>query len=130
MSGDIKKGLVLVIITVYTLFACSYVSLCRRNTEVINLLKCLHLLTASQNASISPVIKNPGHPGYPVTPLFLSRPRVVINKVSLPNLSAVLIIVLLGFDFLSSKMQYLLFVYSPVSKNSCPGIIFLRSRRI
>jgi hypothetical protein len=125
-----KRNLILITALVYTIFACNYVLLCKRNIRVLNLVECFNLLAAKPNPGASMLLKGPSRQNTPVSTQFLSRPRVIITRIASPDFSVVAISFLLPFTFLVKKQQYFLFISTPFSIDTSPDIIFLRSLRI
>lgn len=125
-----KRNLILITALVYTIFACNYVLLCKRNIRVLNLVECFNLLTAKQNSGVSLVLKDPSHQNTPVSTQFLSRPRVIITRIGSPDFSIISITFLLLFTFLLKKEQFFLSIGTPFSIDSSPDIISLCNLRI
>jgi len=125
-----KRNLILITALVYTIFACNYVLLCKRNIRVLNLVECFNLVAAKPNSGVPLLLKEPSHQNTPVSTQFLSRPRVIITRIISPDFSIVTITLLLLFTFLVKKEQFFLFINAPFSIDSGPDIIFLRSLRI
>jgi hypothetical protein len=125
-----KRNLILITALVYTIFACNYVLLCKRNIRVLNLVECFNLLSAKPNADVPLLLKGPSHQNTPVSTQFLSRPRVIITRIASPDFSVVAITFLLLFTFLVKKEQFFLLINTPFSIDTSPDIISLRSLRI
>ena|ERR1700761_3880589 len=124
-----KRNLILITALVYTIFACNYVLLCKKNTGVVNLIECFNSIIVKQKLRLPAVVKNPSQQNIPVANQFLSRPRVIINRVTLPDLSIVAIAFLLLFTFLIKRERFFL-LGTLLSISPSPGIIFLRNLRI
>ena len=124
-----KRILILTTALIYTIFACNYVQLCKRNTGIVNLFECFNLPIAKPSTSIPLILKSPSHQNTPVSTNFLSRPRVIITRMASPDFSIVAITFLLLFTFLVKKERFLL-ISTPFSIEPSPGIVFLRNLRI
>lgn len=130
MSCMLKKNLVLITALIYTIFACNYVLLCKRNISFVKPIAGCNLSTLIQSANKTLIIKGPSSQRLPVSDKFLSRPRVVTNRLTLPDFSILAITFLLLFTPFVKKRQSFLFIDFFSFPNPCPGIIFLGNWRI
>ena len=115
MDCVLKRILILTTALVYTIFACNYVLLCKRNTGVVNVFECFSLPAAKQGPGVPMVLKSPSHQNTPVSSNFLSRPRVIITRMASPDFSIVAITFLLLFTFIVKKEQFFLLISTPFS---------------
>jgi hypothetical protein len=108
MDVVLKRNLILLTTVIYLFFACSYVLLCKRDNGVINLFSCFYSTVSGVKTSTSPIIKTASANPSPLSHKFLSRPRVVINRLLLANFAVVAIVLLSVFNLnLSSKRSSL-----------------------
>jgi hypothetical protein len=130
MSCALKKNLVLITALIYTIFACNYVLLCKRNIGIVNPVPCCNSLVSIQSANTTLIIKESSSQKLPVSDKFLSRPRVVTNRLALPDFSILAITFLLLFTLVVEKRQSFLFLDFFAYPNACPGIVFFGNWRI
>jgi len=130
MSCALKKKLVLFVAVVYTVFACDYIVLCNRNTHTINLLQSINLVFAKKEIKISSVNKSSSTKKKTGKKGFLARPRVIIQKMGVPDFSIVTLLFLLLFSVCFFPTLNFLSVHSFRLANPYPGIIFFNNWRI
>jgi len=130
MRRSFKKSLVLLIAVIYTVFACNYVAFCNRNTTTINLLQSIKVIFTKQGVKTAEAInwflakKSQGKTK------FLSRPRVINQKMPVVDFSVVASLFLLLFVTFSFSNHFFLFVNTFHQPNPYPGIVFLNNWRI
>lgn len=115
MNYPLKRYSILVLTLVYMIFACSYVLFCHRNTRVINLSDCFNSLSSKQKITITPIIKSSSSNHSPFSHTFLSRPRVISNRLALINFSLIivtLLFLLTFFTFKNLSFSFLRYKYS------------------
>ena len=107
MNYPLKRYSILVLTLVYMIFACSYILFCHRNTRVVNLSDCFNSLSSKQKITITPTIKikssSTNHS--PFSHTFLSRPRVISNRLALINFSLIIVTLLFLLTFFNFKNQ-------------------------
>ena len=130
MGCVLKKNLVLITALIYTIFACNYVFLCKRNIGFVNPIAGCNLPALIQSANKTLIIKGPSSQRLPVSNKFLSRPRVVINRLTLPDFSILAITFLLLFTLFAKKRQSFLFIDFSSYPNPRSGIVFFNNWRI
>lgn len=79
MSNALKRSLILIVASVYLVFACSYVIFCIRNTSVINLPDSFRPPVSKHNAALA--IKSVSNSENHLIHNFLNRPRVIANRL-------------------------------------------------
>jgi hypothetical protein len=115
MNYPLKKYLILVLTLIYMIFACSYVLFCHRNSRIIKLSDCFNSLSSKQKTTITPLIKSSSTNHSPFSHTFLSRPRVISNRVALINFSLTIVTLLFFFTFFNLKnlsFSFLRYKYS------------------
>jgi hypothetical protein len=130
MSYTLKKNLVLITALIYIIFACNYVLLCKKSIGIVNPVPVYNLPVSIQSANTTPIIKESSPRRLPVSNKFLSRPRVLTNRLTLPDFSILAITFLLLFTPFVKKRPCFSFTVFFSHPNPCPGIIFFGNWRI
>ena len=130
MSHSVRRVLVLIMALVYTIFACNYMLLCKRNISVVNLVRGRYSLVSKQRAGTIPIIKNSSSQRPPVSNKFLSKPRVITNRLNLPDFSILAFTFLLLFTLFAKKRQSFFVIDFLSYPDRCPGIVFFGNWRI
>jgi hypothetical protein len=125
-----RKILVLIIALIYTIFACNYVLFCKQDSGVVSSIPVYSSLAAKQAGNTAQIIRASSSQEFPVSHKFLSKPRVVTNRLTLPDFSILAFTFLLLFTLFEKRRQSFvaanLFSYT----DPCPGIIFFHNWRI
>jgi hypothetical protein len=87
-------------------------------------------LVSKQVSNATQIIKRSSTQELPVSHKFLSRPRVVTNRLTLPDFSILAFIFLLLFVLFEKKRQSFLATGFFSYTDPCPGIIFFHNWRI
>jgi hypothetical protein len=130
MNYPLKRYLILVLTLVYMIFACSYVLFCHRNTGIINLPDYFKSNSSKQKITITPVIKSSSTNHSPFSHTYLSRPRVISNRVALINFSLIIITLLFLFTFFNLKNLSFSFLRYKYSSHQHTDIRFYQCWRI
>jgi hypothetical protein len=130
MSCALKKNLVLITALIYIIFACNYVLLCKTNIGIIKPIPRYNSPISVQGANTTLIIKGSSSQRLPVSNNFLSRPRIVTNRLTLPDFSILATTFLLLFTLFVKKRQSFLFINFFSSPAYFPGIMFFCNWRI
>jgi hypothetical protein len=125
-----RKILVLITTLVYTIFACNYVLFCKRNIGAVSPNMAYSTLVAKQAGNVAEIIRGISSQGLPVSHKFLSKPRVVTNRLTLPDFSILALTFLLLFTLFEKKRQSFFAADIFSYPHPCPGIIFFQNWRI
>jgi hypothetical protein len=119
MVGYKKQSVILLVSCVYLVFSCLYVLLCNKNTATINLLKINH-----------PAVKQAKLRRGGVSVKFLSRPRVIVNRIVNIVVEPATIILFLAVCFRNVTTGVFQTRYGFQFLDIVSDLIFLRSLRI